>query len=347
MMNLLRRRALMIAAQQNTVPVWDGVTVTTPALVDGYYEIYDGATLAGFNNLTVNNKKGRVTADFALNENYVNYENWGISAPANFWAYKGTGAGSISEFDGQGHSIYGMYGSGSLLAGAGLGTNGRVKNIKLLNFYKKDTELSHHREAILAGMNCSTSNLIYNIIAEGTHDFGSIPDNYDGVGGIVKAISSNDPNSNAHSLLSKIKFINVFASACPIGGVAGRVGWNGGTLRNCGSICSTDGGLNSLHGAGVHGGVVGGYYTSIYNNCWSSSHMAIQNNGATPVAIGPGSSFSNCYYDSTKLVGTAQGTAKTTDEIKSQAFVDLLNATLPTGCTPWKLGTDNYPTLDF
>ena len=57
MMNLLRRRALMIAAQQNTVPVWDGVTVTTPALVDGYYEIYDGATLAGFNALAVHNKK--------------------------------------------------------------------------------------------------------------------------------------------------------------------------------------------------------------------------------------------------------------------------------------------------
>ena len=75
--------------------------------------------------------------------------------------------------------------------------------------------------------------------------------------------------------------------------------------------------------------------------------MAIQLNGATPVAIGPGSSFVNCYYDSTKLVGTAQGVAKTTAEIKSQAFVDLLNANLPAGCTPWKLGTDNYPTLDF
>lgn len=341
---MMTRRALMIAAlNKNTIPVWDGITVTTPALVNGYYQIYDGATLAGFNALTVSNKKGRVTADFALNENYDNYETWGISAPANFWAYKVTGAGSILEFDGQGHSIYGMYGSGSLLAGSGLVTNGIVKNVKLLNFYKKDTELSHHREVILAGMNCSPSNLIYNIIAEGTHDLGSISDGSgDGVGGIVKAISASNPNSNAHSLLSKIKFINVFASACPIGGVAGRVGWTGGTLRNCGSICSTDGGLNSLHG-----GVVGGYYTSIYNNCWSSSHMAIQNDGATPVAIGPGSSFSNCYYDATKLVGTAQGTPKTTAEIQTQAFVDLLNLNLPSGCTPWKLGTDNYPTLDF
>jgi len=342
MMNLLRRRALMIAAQQNTIPVWDGVTVTTPALVDGYYEIYDGATLAGFNALTVSNKKGRVTADFALNENYVNYENWGISAPANFWAYKVTDAGSISEFDGQGHSIYGMYGSGSLLAGAGLGTNGIVKNIKLLNFYKKDTAISHHDGVILMELGCSPSNLIYNIIAEGTHDLGSIYNNNDRVGGIVKRISESSANSNVHSLLSKIKFINVLTSACPIGGVAAQASYSGGTLRNCGSICSTDGGFYARHG-----GVVGYNTTSIYNNCWSSSHMAIQNNGATPVAIGPGSSFSKCYYDSTKLVGTAQGIAKTTDEIKTQAFVDLLNATLPAGCTPWKLGTDNYPTLDF
>ena len=338
MINLHRRA--MISAAKSRLDYWDGVTVTTPALVNGYYEIYDGATLAGFNALTVSNKKGRVTADFALNENYVNYENWGISAPANFWAYKVTGAGSISEFDGQGHSIYGMYGSGSLLAGSGLGTNGRVKNIKLLNFYKKDTELSHHREVILAGMNCSPSNLIYNIIAEGTHDLGSIPDNNYRVGGIVKRISAYSANSNVHSLLSKIKFINV--KDCLIGGVAASAGYNGGTLRNCGSICSTDGGFYARHG-----GVVGYKYTSIYNNCWSSSHMAIQNDGATPVAIGPGSSFSNCYYDSTKLVGTAQGIAKTTAEIKSQAFVDLLNVNLPAGCTPWKLGTDNYPTLDF
>jgi len=252
----------MISAAKSRLDYWDGVTVTTPALVNGYYEIYDGATLAGFNALTVSNKKGRVTADFALNENYVNYENWGISAPANFWAYKVTDAGSISEFDGQGHSIYGMYGSGCLLAGAGLGPNGIVKNIKLLNFYKKDTAIFHHSEVILEEMSCSPSNLIYNIIAEGTHDLGSISDD-NRVGGIVNMISADSANSNAHSLLSKIKFINVLNYAGPIGGVAAQAGYNGGTLRNCGSICSTDGGFYERHG-----GVVGYRYESIYNNCW-------------------------------------------------------------------------------
>ena len=48
----------MISAAKSRLDCWDGVTVTTPALVDGYYEIYDGATLAGFNALSVDNKKG-------------------------------------------------------------------------------------------------------------------------------------------------------------------------------------------------------------------------------------------------------------------------------------------------
>ena len=338
MINLHRRA--MISAAKSRLNCWDGVTVTTPALVDGYYQIVDGATLAGFNALSVNNKKGRVTADFALNENYDNYETWGTIAPANFWSYKTTEAGSIAEFDGQGHSIYGLYGSGALLAGSGLGTNGIIKNIKLLNFYKKDTSIDHHSSVILWDLNCSPSNFIFNIIAMGTHDLGNIADNSYKIGGIIRTLSAYSANSNAHSLLSKIKFINV--KDCSIGGVASSNGYTGGTLRNCGSICSTDGGYYT-----GHGGVVGSNSTAIYNNCWSSSHMTIQLNGDTPVAIGPGSSFVNCYYDSTKLVGTAQGVAKTTAEIKTQAFVDLLNATLPTGCTPWKLGTDNYPTLDF
>lgn len=340
MINLHRRA--MISAAKSRLDYWDGVTVTTPQLVEGYYQIYDGATLAGFNGLDVAGKKGRVTADVALNENYVNYENWGASAPANFWNYKVTGAGSISEFDGQGHTIYGMYGPGSLLAGSGLDFNGILKNVKLLNFYKKDTASDHHDGVILDHLNCGPSNFIYNIIAEGIHDLGSIYDSNSRVGGIINVISASCANSNAHSILSKIKFINVLTSACPIGGVAAQAGYDGGTLRNCGAICSTDGGYYLRHG-----GVVGYKRESIYNNCWSSSHMTIQNNGSTPVAIGPGSSFSNCYYDLIKLVGTPQGIGKTTTEIKSQSFVDLLNATLPAGCTAWKLGLDGYPTLDF
>ena len=31
----------------------------------------------------------------------------------------------------------------------------------------------------------------------------------------------------------------------------------------------------------------------------------------------------------------------------TQEFIDELNSTLPSGCTPWKLGLDGYPTLDF
>ena len=100
----------MIAAQQNTVPVWDGVTVTTPALVNGYYEIYDGATLMGFRKLPADGQyhKARLTADFAIND-WKDFETWtATNAPPNRLVSYANGA-SQGEFDGQGHTIYGLY----------------------------------------------------------------------------------------------------------------------------------------------------------------------------------------------------------------------------------------------
>jgi len=88
-------------------------------------------------------------------------------------------------------------------------------------------------------------------------------------------------------------------------------------------------------------------------NCWASAFVSSTNGTARSLTGSTSSEFINCYSDHTKFItSTVQGVAKTTDEIKSQNFVDLLNANIDgnstlTGCTKWKLGTDNYPTLDF
>jgi hypothetical protein len=95
------------------------------------------------------------------------------------------------------------------------------------------------------------------------------------------------------------------------------------------------------------GSIIGGNQPVVLQNCWQSATLVKPGSNARALAA-PGSTFTNCYCDSTKIAtGYVQGTPKTTAEIQTQAFVDLLNANLPAGCTPWKLDTDNYPTLDF
>ena len=68
-------------------------------------------------------------------------------------------------------------------------------------------------------------------------------------------------------------------------------------------------------------------------------------------AIHPSVIGLNCHYDSTLIPASYGGntgcTGHPTEYFYTQEFIDELNSTLPAGCTPWKLGLDGYPTLDF
>ena len=62
--------------------------------------------------------------------------------------------------------------------------------------------------------------------------------------------------------------------------------------------------------------------------------------------------FTNVYYLLEPAIGTGsltsgEATLKTEKEIKSQAFVDLLNSNIGTNTDwkKWKLGSDGYPTF--
>ena len=323
-MNLLRRRALMIAAQQNTIPVWDGVTVTTPALVDGYYQIYDGATLMGFRKLPSDGQyhKARLTADFAIND-WKDFETWtATNAPPNKLVTFATGT-SMGEFDGQDHTIYGMYLGDS-------GDGGRFFNES--NY----TDISLHN---IKFKGCATFNFTpfadvwsaYNIIYEGNCVDTST--NF----GLLFRYMTGQPNM--HSILFKGKSTGYNSH----GALIGSSEYGVFVLKNIGIIGTvTDTDQDSYMGS-----IIGGNTPVVLQNCWQSASLVKPGSNARALAA-PGSTFTNCYCDSTKIAtGYVQGTPKTTAEIKSQAFVDLLNANLPTGCTPWKLGLDGYPTLDF
>ena len=62
--------------------------------------------------------------------------------------------------------------------------------------------------------------------------------------------------------------------------------------------------------------------------------------------------FTNVYYPSEPSIGTGsltsgEATVKSKSEIKSQTFVDLLNANIGTNADwkKWKLGSNGYPTF--
>ena len=323
MMNLLRRRALMIAAQQNTVPVWDGVTVTTPALVDGYYQIYDGATLMGFRKLPADGKyhKARLTADFAIND-WKDFETWtATNAPPNRLVSYANGA-SQGEFDGQGHTIYGLY--IATLASDAFFVNTSYEKTSLHNLKFKGCGIFRD--------NLVTCYKSYNLIFEGNHIYPTIYNV-----GLLSSSMNSQPNM--HSILFKGKSTGRYQHGALIGSMTS----GGFVLKNIGVIGTvTDTDSNYYMGS-----IIGGNQPVVLQNCWQSATLVKPGSNARALAA-PGSTFTNCYCDSTKIAtGYRQGTPKTTAEIQTQAFVDLLNANLPAGCTPWKLDTDNYPTLDF
>ena len=353
MMNLLRRRALMIAAQQNTVPVWDGVTVTTPALVDGYYEIYDGATLAGFNALAVDNKKGRLTADFALNENFENFESWETTPPTNLWQGSSTSPYIISEIDGQGHSIYGLYIYNSTSSNtmhflfSNMPTRNihhlRIKNYFIVrNGYYGDPQW-------LTGNMCEygSDSIFHHIELKGNFK-AQTSSQHDHYGMIGRYLNSNGPinENNFHSIIVKGKMIA--NHAC--GGLFGWASNQSDILRNMGFI----GTVQSISGAEYYyssGILADGNTSTTLNNVFCSSFILSSVGYTLPLAQNE-CIFTKAYSDHTKYPSGVQGTPMTTVEMQTQAYVDELNANIaadPTlsNCCRWKLDTDNYPTLDF
>jgi hypothetical protein len=110
--------------------------------------------------------------------------------------------------------------------------------------------------------------------------------------------------------------------------------------------------VNSGSGS-VIGGISAKNYSNpgVSNNCFCSAILTNRDNSAGVAAIHPTVIGLNCHYDSTLIPASYGGNTgckgHPTEYFYTQEFIDELNSTLPTGCTPWKLGTDNYPTLDF
>ena len=130
------------------------------------------------------------------------------------------------------------------------------------------------------------------------------------------------------------------------------------SINNCWSI----GSINSSNNAS--GGIIGGQGTTaaknyLYiNNSWNLGRLEGEPVGQvigkieTSTSTETKTEFENVYCEGTAIgTGTltsGEATQKTSSEMKSQSFIDLLNSNIGTNTDwkRWKLGKDGYPTFE-
>ena len=295
-----------------------------PPLVDGAYQLDSDDDLFWFAEQVNGGETGInavLTADITINKNVLDAVANNNTTNLTQWTPIGTVQKQYTgAFDGQGHTISGLYYSGSD-GYAGLfgfvGSNGRVQNIKVADSYISNSE-ENGRTGGVCGCNRGTiTNCSFSGSVTGTGWFID-------VGGVCGANLGTIENCrNSGSVTGS--GTNVFCLY--VGGVCGEnsnTTTGNATITNC---CNTGAVTGSNNGSGslCVGGVCG------------------QNNGT----------ITNCYW----LTGTAstgigddagEATSKTADEFKSGEVAWLLNSSTN---GPWRqnlsgASMDSFPTLD-
>ncbi len=167
--------------------------ITTPEALCGLYEVVKNGD--NFEGKTVSLK-----ADIYLNSDYANYSNWSTSnAPLNKWKPIGGENGVFFKgtFDGEGHTVYGMYTESAVWYGAGLFAavhDATVKNLKISSFFA--TAISSHQGAgALAGYARGSKVVFDNIVIEK----GTVTADTTFSNGKVGAILGQIDNTEKHS----------------------------------------------------------------------------------------------------------------------------------------------------
>lgn len=145
------------------------------------------------------------------------------------------------------------------------------------------------------------------------------------------------------------------------GGIIGYVGgtnWNDTSITNI-SNCYNISNIKENAGGivGVQGTIAKGNYLYVTNS-YNIGNIEGKNIGnilgkiITNTSTETKTEFTNVYYPLEPAIGigsltSGEATLKTKTEIKSQAFVDLLNSNIGTNTDwkKWRMGSDGYPTF--
>lgn len=147
-------------------------------------------------------------------------------------------------------------------------------------------------------------------------------------GGIIGTVSGQSWDSNLSTYINNCYNIGNISAEKVAGGIVGTQD----TVAAQNYLY-----INNSYNAGdVKGKEFGNTLGHIYNNASTDTKTE----------------FTNVYYPSEPSIGTGsltsgEATLKSGSEIKSQTFVDLLNANIGTNADwkKWKLGTNGYPTF--
>ena len=289
--------------------IWDGTADTSwYNATSTKFEISTAEQLAGLAKLVNNGKNfsGKtilLTADIVLNDTF-NWENWESSAPNNTWTP--IGASCINRFggtfDGQGHTVSGIYiNSENDFQGLFGYNGGTIKNVGLTNSYIKGDWCvggvcgRNHDGTIsgcynsgtvsgtgkytdvggVCGQNNGTISNCYNSgeVSGNSYIGGVCGDNYYGT--ISNCYNSGEVSGNSyiggvcgynHDTISNCYNSGTVSGNSDIGGICG-INSSNGTISNC---------YNSgeVSGNSYIGGVCGDNYYGTISNCYNSGEVS-------------------------------------------------------------------------
>lgn len=232
---------------------------STPALVDGYYEIDNAGHLLWFarQSRSVYNINGRLTADIDLSViTHPADAEQGIEAVS--WEMIASGAGYQGTFDGQGHTISNFYikdqgdaGLFTLVNGGGI-----VRNLKVAGGVIDNTAF-HYHQGIVVGQ-CANATIDNVHVLSGSIT-GANTASY--IGGIVGDMGNN-------STVIGCTVANVEFSGMYTGGIVGR-GTNG-RIEGCANS-------SAITGLDRVGGIAGSAAGCLIKDCLNSGHITATN----------------------------------------------------------------------
>ena len=340
---------------------WDGETVTEPALVDGVYQISNGAELAWFAQ-TVNAGTLDINAVLTHDVDLAGY-NWTPIGNSSA-KYSGT-------FDGQGHKVTNLfilneaYASGTGAGLFGYGNGCTIKNLTVSGSISLTSTASVSQVYAGGVLGGGTDVTLTNVHSAVDITINRVKGNWARVGGVfgggsVKAVT----NCSYTGTLNGYQYV---------GGITGYI--TAGTISGCynaGTVIAANTYAAGIAGSSAGGNIVGCYNVGIVTaegnyaggiaassasgkltNCFNAGSVsAKQYAGAIAGNITKDTAVvtHNYYLDSTcaQAFGTFKGTptaeAVTAEILASAEFVALINAELE---TPAFVKGENHPILTW
>ncbi len=295
---------------------------SAPSLVDGWYEIENAGHLMWFAQ-QVNTYadsaaiKGKLMADIVLNSNVLAEDGTLNGNPAVEWTPIGTSSITYKgTFDGQGHTISGLYLNNTSKSYVGL--FGYTSSATIQNVGVEDSYIRGYQNiGGIAGYANETN-------ITNCHFAGYVYGSYYYVGGISGGYGVITNCYNAGKIVGGSYYT---------GGICGMYG----TQTNCYNA-------GAVNGYYYTGGICGYYGTQI--RCYnigtvtgSSYYRAIN---------GSGGSQSYCYYLNTSASTAGGGSSATAEEFANGRVAYLLNASKSDSTVVWRqnIGTDLLPIAD-